>query len=290
MTPPQLQCRIVPGSGLVRACLSRTGCLAVLFGALAWSSPVLASEAGEKLVAAVFAFSQGELDQAEVLLDEAKDLTANANLLAKVHRQRGIIYDARDKRPEAVAAFMRAFYFDGDLRLNAREHRGTVSELFECARSLFLQGVKERTVKTQFREALEREEWTCPGAPEEWGETLGPDGQQSEPSPEDVVGVATPTTPTPLLFGTEMDGVMEPPASGPPSWPLWLGAGMGAAAMGTGAILGLSSLSRARDDNGSTDPAGSARGANVAFAVGGSILLATAGVWLWQTLFDDPTE
>jgi hypothetical protein len=102
------------------------------------------------LTKAIVAFGQGKLDEAKTALDRAEASTSEPSVLSKIHRQRGIILEVQDQALEAMIQFRKAIYYNPELKLSTREHKGRVSALFQCAQNFALAGIKEPTIRTKY--------------------------------------------------------------------------------------------------------------------------------------------
>lgn len=173
--------------------------LAVVFSA----RPVAAQDATAKLTDAIIAFGQGDLAVAKGFLDEAQRLTSEPDLLGKIHRQRGIIFEAEGARVDGLREFMHAVYYQPQLELSEREHGAQVTRLFECAKSLIARGIKEAAVQARYPGQFDATSWTCP---------------TDEPAPPATAAPAAPTAPPaagtqlPRLTETAPPPVLQTPA------------------------------------------------------------------------------
>ena len=115
-----------------------------------------------ELTKGIVAFGRGDLNAAKAHLEEAESQTTDPVLLARIHRQRGIIDQVEGKRLAAVVSFLRALYFDPKVELSDREHKGEVQELFACARRLSDAGLSEKAVELRHAKDFEQADWRCP--------------------------------------------------------------------------------------------------------------------------------
>jgi hypothetical protein len=206
------------------------------------------SDSEENLVEAISEFGQGHLERALSLLEQAEQQTTEPKMLAKIHRQRGIIFDVELRRLESIVAFNTALWLDPDLELSETEHRGQVALLFACAKKLFEAGEREVSIRTRYGTELERSEWTCPAN----AKSEVPPAEIAPPPPSSAITAAP---------EAEADGI---------GVPFWIATGTAIAAAGIGAGLGGAALSKANDGDAATDPRGVAIGATVSLSVAGA--------------------
>lgn len=135
---------------------------ALLLIFLLFPSLAAADEAQSELTKAIVSFGRGDNEAARQHLDQAEKQTADPTLLARIHRQRGIIDEVEGSRLQAVVSFLKALYFDPAVELDAREHRGDVQRLFGCAKDLYRKGISERAVEARYADQLSGPNWRCP--------------------------------------------------------------------------------------------------------------------------------
>jgi hypothetical protein len=237
----------------------------ILLGALVTAPSARADDeaAEDKLGEAIVQYGLSHHDRALALLTEAENLSSDPLLLAKIFRQRGLVGDAKHQNLEALAAFLDALKFDSNIAMNAREHRPSAVRLFDCAKTLFGRGIDAATARERYASAFAKDGWSCPSAAE---------------APVASAPKAAPSAPAPAQESPAAKTAVEP-SSGPPLL-TWVAFGVGAAAIGAGAILGASALAAARDGNPATDPHGPAMGANIAYGVGGLAIAGGLALWL----------
>jgi len=114
------------------------------------------------LTQAIVAFGQGKLDGALTALDGAEASTNEPSFLSKIHRQRGIILEVQDEVFEAMIQFRKAVYYNPNLSLSSREHKGRVSDLFQCAKNMDVAGIKESMIRTKFASSVKDGNIECP--------------------------------------------------------------------------------------------------------------------------------
>jgi hypothetical protein len=188
--------------------VNRAAAPLLVLASLAAVVPAHASdeEAKQSLTEAIISFGRGDLAAAKVYLDEAQAKAGDLRLLAQIHRQRGVILAAEGARGEVIIEFLRGLYYQADLQLHGREHRGDVTRLFDCARTLHQQGMGEAAVRARLGASFGRPDWTCPAAmvaepvPE----------RVPEPSPEPAHEPSPEAAPPPL--STTAAGLSPAPA------------------------------------------------------------------------------
>lgn len=79
-----------------------------------------------------------------------------------IARQRGILFEITEDRLEALLQFMRAMYFDKDITISEREHKGPVVRLFKCARQLSDAGTNPARLKANHGKTFSVPGWVCP--------------------------------------------------------------------------------------------------------------------------------
>ena len=114
------------------------------------------------LTKAIVAFGQGKLEEAKSALDQAEASTSDPPVLSKIHRQRGIILEVEDQALEAMIQFRKALYYNPELKLSTREHKGRVSALFQCAQNFAVAGIKEATIRTKYSNTTSDGGVDCP--------------------------------------------------------------------------------------------------------------------------------
>lgn len=160
---------------------------ALLILLLLFPSAAVAGEAESELTKAIVSFGRGDNVTARQHLDRAEKQTADPKLLARIHRQRGIIEEVEANRLEAVVSFLEALYFDPAVELDAREHRGEVQRLFACAKDLHQKGISERAVESRYADELSGSDWTCP--------TMAPPPPKAPPPGPPPPAIAPPPPP-----------------------------------------------------------------------------------------------
>jgi hypothetical protein len=171
-----------------------------------------------ELTKGIVAFGRGDLSAARKHLDEAESQTTEPTLLARIHRQRGIIDQVEGKRLASVVSFLRALYFDPKIELSEREHRGEVQKLFTCAKALNEAGVSEKAVEIRYADRFQRADWSCPT-----GEKPPPPPPVAPPPPP----IAAPPPPA-----VEEESVASSP------W-LWIGIAAGVVAIAGATTAGV---------------------------------------------------
>jgi hypothetical protein len=178
-------------------------------------SLLAAADPQAELTKGIVAFGRGDLGAARKHLDEAEAQTTDPGLLARIHRQRGIIDQVEGKRLASIVSFLRALYFDPKLELSEREHKGEVQQLFACARELNRAGVSERAVEVRFAKQFDAADWRCP---------VGEKPPPVEPPPPPPPPIAPP--PPPPAASEESGSVWTSP---------WLWVAIGAVVVAGGA-------------------------------------------------------
>ena len=186
-----------------------------------------------ELTKGIVAFGRGDLNAAKVHLDEAEAQTTDRDLLARIHRQRGIIDQVEGNRIASVVSFLRALYFDGEITLDEREHKGDVQRLFACARELNRAGLSEKAVEVQHGKDFDEPDWSCPA------------GAKKPPPPPPVI---EPPPPPPPMTPPPPPAQEESIASSP--W-LWIGIATGAVLIAGATTAGVL-LAGAEDPYGGT--------------------------------------
>src|SRR5687767_293520 len=150
----------------------------------------LISDPQAELTKGIVAFGSGDLKAAKDHLEEAESQTTDPPLLARIHRQRGIIDQVEGERLGSVVSFMRALYFDPEVDLDEREHKGEVQKLFSCARELNRAGISEKAVEVRHAADFAKADWSCPAG-------------QKPPSPPAIAPPFPPIAPPPLPIDRE---------------------------------------------------------------------------------------
>ena len=150
---------------------------------------------------AIVAFGQGKLQKALIALNGAEASTSDPATLAKIHRQRGIILEVQDQALEAMIEFRKALAHNPSVSLSAREHKGRVSALFQCAKNLDVAEMKADTIRTKFPDAVSGDKVNCP---------------------VDENGDLIPETPSPSSASTTLNETITASAPPPPEAKSWL--------------------------------------------------------------------
>jgi hypothetical protein len=189
-----------------------------------------AGDAQSELTQGIVKFARGDVPSARKHLDDAEALTTDPAMLARIHRQRGIIDQAEGKRLASVLSFLKALYFDPKVELSEQEHKGEVQRLFGCARELNGAGVTERSVELRYAKDFELDDWRCP---------VGDKTPQIEPPPAPPPPLAPPAQ-TEVV---EQESLWENP---------WLWVAVGAVVVAAGATTAGILLAGGDDTYGGT--------------------------------------
>ena len=200
----------------------------------------LISDPQAELTKGIVAFGRGDLKAAKDHLDEAEAQTTDPPLLARIHRQRAIIDQVEGDRLAAVLSFMRALYFDPEVDLDEREHKGEIQELFKCARELNRAGLSEKAVEVRHAADFSKADWRCPA-----GQKPPPPKVEPPPPPKVEPPPPPPVAPPPPPIEKEEGGSIW---SSP-----WLWVAVGAVVVAGGATTAGILLTREDPYGGTTD-------------------------------------
>ncbi len=183
---------------------------------------------------AIAAFGQGRHEEASDLLSRAQIATSDPNELALVHRQRGIVFAAREMRLDAARAFLRALYFDSDLALPNTGHHHETERLFACAKALDERRVTEPELEARYRHDFVGSDWHCP-------DVTPPPPVAATPAPAPSEPAITTAAPH-AASDEDDDSILSSP---------WLWVAVGAVAAGAAAVA-VVSLSHEEELHGGT--------------------------------------
>ena len=234
--------------------LAAIACIWILPGRAGAVDPARA-----KFGEAVVQYGVGHFEACAKLLDEAQSTSKDPLLLAKIHRQRGLVLEVTHHPGASVASFVSALSLDPKIDLNRTEHRPDVLMLFDCAKQLRSKGMDAGTVQAKHGAAIDAAPRVCPG--------------DAVANPRSEVSLPPLPPVPPKLAAPQVVASVE----GAPSvserrlpWTFWATAGLSVVGAGVGAGLGATALSNARsqrDGTSDASPSGPALGANVSFGI-----------------------
>ena len=178
-------------------------------------------QAIETMARAIEAFSDKQKEKAFELLLQAQKQTTDAEVLAKIHRQRGIFFEVEGRALESVIAFMKALSLNAGIQLPSSVRTSTMQRRFSCAKTLHKSGKDEAFVRAHYKVSLSRPPFQCVVDPKP------PPKTKSEQKPKPKPGSRLPKAPK---------------ARGASFWP-WVSVGVAGVAGAFGVGFGLSARS-----------------------------------------------